>query len=173
MTSDGGASDGGAREELLASAHARLDHFIEDLRGRCSVLAGGGSDPQVHSTVLGTAVLALQYARETARMVLGDLGAPARAELTNALDGLVETSPETWGGDQPRTDLDNIADRSARLLADIWMLGRLTVAADPHSWSNDVLVQQCLQVVAETHLAGRLRAELDGMFGETDEPPPG
>ncbi len=89
--------------------------------------------------------------------------------MSGALERLVETSPQPWG-DNALHDLGNITDRSSRLLADIWMLGRLTAAVDPQSWTTEVLVQQCLQVVAETHLTGKLRAELDGMFGETDEP---
>ncbi len=147
---------------------ARLDRLVADLTARKPLLTGQ-SHEQARAAALGTAVLAVQYARETATRVIGDFEPDAIREISAALDQLVEDSPQPWG-DNALHDLGNITARSARLLADIWLLGRLTVAVDPQSWSTDVLVQQCLQVVAETHLAGKLRAELDGMFGETDEP---
>jgi hypothetical protein len=124
---------------------------------------------EVCAVLLASAVAAVQYARETTAVAIGNLDAEATVEVRNALDGLVETTPQPWG-DSALNDLQRISDRSARLLADIWMVGRLTVAVDPQSWSNEVLVQQCLQVVAESHLAGKLRAELEGLFGTVDEP---
>jgi hypothetical protein len=161
-------SEDSARDELATATRARLDRLAAELHAREPQLARGHYD-QVRSATLGTAVLALQYARDTVARVIGDFEADATGEISTALDRLVEQSPQPWG-DSALHDLGNITERSARLLADIWMLGRLTAAVDPQSWSTDVLVQQCLQVVAETHLAGKLRAELDGLFGETDEP---
>ena len=165
-------SDESARDELLAATRTRLGRLLTDLRGREAALACDGgqlSYGQARSAALGTAVLAVQYARETVARAVGSFDRDATSEVSTALQLLVDSSPQPWG-DNALHDLDNITDRSSRLLADIWMLGRLTAAVDPQSWSTDVLVQQCLQVVAETHLAGKLRAELDGMFGETDEP---
>jgi len=164
------SSDSAARDELLTATRTRLDRLLTDLRGRAPLLATDGlPHDQARSAALGTAVLALQYARDTVARVLGDFELAATEEVSGTLRLLVEQSPQPWGDDALR-DLGYITDRSSRLLADIWMLGRLTAAVDPQSWSTDLLVQQCLQVVSETHLAGKLRAELDGMFGETDEP---
>ena len=152
------------------AARLRIAVLAEQLDGCDSSLASGALDSDAErSAILGSAVAALQYARHIAASVLGELDAEADAEIRRALDGLVDAAPKPWG-DSALNDLDRIADRSAKLLADIWMVGRLTVAADPQSWSNDALVQQCLQVVAETHLAGKLRAELEGMFGSVEEP---
>jgi hypothetical protein len=160
-------------DDLYATVHLRLHRLAEELRRRDRDLAAAGADApyeHVRAAALGTAVLAVQYARQTVATVLGNVDAEARDAVGAALRAIVEEhQPQPWG-DSALSDLDNITDRSARLLADVWMLGRLTVAADPASWSTETLVQQCLQVVAETHLAGKLRAELDGMFGETDEP---
>jgi hypothetical protein len=166
MTTDRTASD------TVAAARGRLDRLIERLGAYDDVLAK--LDPalpedQLNSVLLRSAVAALQYARETAASVIGDLDATAAGEVHAALQGLIDSAPQPWG-DSALNDLERISDRSARLLADIWMVGRLTVAAEPSSWSNDTMIQQCLQVVAETHLAGKLRAELDGMFGSVDEP---
>ncbi|MCW2503371.1 MAG: hypothetical protein JWO79_1655 [Actinomycetia bacterium] len=161
-----------AGDPTVPAARARLDRLIEKLGAYDDALAG--VDPplpegQLDSVLLRSAVGALQYARDTVAAVIGDLDAVASAEVAEALGGLIETSPQPWG-DSALNDLERISERSARLLADIWMVGRLTVAAEPSTWSNDTMIQQCLQVVAETHLAGKLRAELDGMFGSTDEP---
>ena len=158
-----------ARDELLTATRDRLDRLLTELAGRRALLPRDGTFEQARSAALGTAQLALQYARETVARVAGPFEPDAAAEVSAAIDRLIETSPEPWG-DNALHDLGRITDRSSQLLADIWMLGRLTAAVDRQSWSTDVLVQQCLQVVAEAHLAGRLRAELDGMFGETDEP---
>lgn len=165
MTSDGSVDAGRRRLARLAEQVGHCDAALAKLRS-----AGPDSDPaEVRSAMLDSAIAALQYTRQTAACVFGAMTDDARAEVSQALDGLVETAPKPWG-DSALNDLDRIADRSARLLADIWMVGRLTVAADQQSWSNDALVQQCLQVVAETHLAGKLRAELEGMFGSVEEP---
>jgi hypothetical protein len=159
--------DESARDELLATTRARLDRLQADLHKRDAQPAP--TYEAARSAALGTAVVAVQYARDITARIVGDLAADAAAEVSAALDGLVECPSHPWG-DTELSDLGNLTERSSRLLADVWMLGRLTAAVDPQSWSTDVLVQQCLQVVAETHLAGKLRAELDGMFGETDEP---
>lgn len=159
--------DESARDELLATTRTRLDRLRADLQDRGAQTVF--TYDQARSAALGTAVLALQYARDIAARVVGDLESDATVEVSAALEGLIESSSHPWG-DTELHDLGNLTERSSRLLADIWMLGRLTAAVDPQSWSTDALVQQCLQVVAETHLAGKLRAELDGMFGETDEP---
>jgi hypothetical protein len=159
MTSDGSA----------AAARRRLARLAEQIDLCDSQLAGAPTAAEQRSAVLNSAVAAIQYARQAAAGVFGAMDADAALQVGGALEGLVEAAPKPWG-DSALNDLDRIADRSARLLADIWMLGRLTVAADPQSWSNETMVQQCLQVVAETHLAGKLRAELEGMFGSVDEP---
>jgi hypothetical protein len=166
-------SDESVRDELLAATRARLDRLRTELEGRRRLLAGDRPDSAIHtsgqarSAALASAVLALQYARDTVNRVVGTLDADAAAAVAAALGGPVETAPWPWGDSALH---DRITERSARLLADIWMIGRLTAAVDPQSWSTDALVQQCLRVVSETHLAGKLRVELDGMFGETDEP---
>lgn len=164
-------SDPSARDELIHETRARLDRVIADLQTREALLGGGAltTFEQARSTALGTAVLAVQYARETVAKVIGDFEDEAAEEVFLALRQLVDTSPQPWG-DSALNDLGNITDRTARLVSDIWMLGRLTAAVDRQCWSSDVLVHQCLQVIAETHLTGKLRAELDGLFGETDEP---
>jgi hypothetical protein len=158
--------------DTVVAARARLARLAEALGAYDEMLAR--TDPalpedQLNSVLLRSAVGALQYARDTVAAVIGDLDLVANAEVREALDGLVEASPQPWG-DSALNDLERISERSARLLADIWMVGRLTVAAEPSTWSNDTMIQQCLQVVAETHLTGKLRAELDGMFGSVDEP---
>jgi hypothetical protein len=167
-------SEASARAGSGAAARERLDRLVEKLRAQREALGapdGPLTSDQSRSALLFTAVTAVQYARETVADAIGDLDAAAAMEVQAALAGLVESSPKPWG-DSALNDLERISDRSARLLSDIWMIGRLTVAADPQSWSNEAMVQQCLQVVAEAHLAGKLRAELEGMFGSTDEPRP-
>jgi hypothetical protein len=165
-------SDRSDRDDSVAAARRRLDRLVEKLSAQDEALARLGDEStqgEARAVLLASAVAAVQYARETAAAALGHLDADAIAEVRSALNGLVDTSPQPWG-DSALNDLERISDRSAKLLADIWMIGRLTVAVDPQSWSNEVLVQQCLQVVAESHLAGKLRAELEGLFGTVEEP---
>lgn len=160
------SADDTRAETVADETRARISILIAQMRERQNDLA---ATDNCTSAALGSAVLAIQYARQTMASVVGELEAEAQAKVESAIQELVDTSPEPWG-DNALNDLGNITERSARLLSDVWMIGRLTAAVDPHSWSSDALVQQCLQVVAETHLAGKLRVELDGMFGETEEP---
>ncbi|MGH3862736.1 hypothetical protein [Actinokineospora sp.] len=144
-----------------------LDLHLKHLRrGRDELHARRLSPDKVEGVLLGTAMLAVDYATAALGLLLTDFNDLAARMIA-------ETEPDTAEVEIP-TDPHEAAEwrrNAARLLAGAWVASQLTANVPPRAWPEDFPLL-CLTVAARAQVQHEIDEDLDHLGedqGGTDD----